>query len=420
MKIAFLYADSTTEWNCSNWRCLLLANAINAAHEKSPRRFPHTAALYFMPTALNIHHPAVQAKLGAADVQVWQRNVIDTPMWDSMEYWRALGKIVIADLDDHYPLIPPSNPAYPYWILNQNEFDPTPVARLTEGLKHADALISPSKVILEDWKGIVPGYWWPNYPTLPDYENLLRREPGDPDILFSYKMTDGKPEWVIEHQPNTAGRIVIGWGGSISHVDSFFYSSVVEGMARLMQENPNVYFKFCGHDERLKFMLDKLPEGRVIRQIGVDPTHWPQVLGTFDIGIAPLDMRECESVVGDVTGYSYDERRSWLKLVEYICAGVPFVATDAAPYHELGKYGKLVPNTAEAWYEALKARADSLPTFYAQAMETRKYGLKKLTIEANAERLVTLYTRIGEETQARRLGAKLPGVLYVEPEKVVA
>ena len=426
MHVVYLFADSQTEWNCSRWRCHLLSNSIEAAHEENPKHFPHRANMWQMQTALDIHNPAVQSKLGVADVMIWQRNVLDTPMYDACDYWRALGKIVIADLDDHYANIPASNPAYPFWTTNVNEMDPIPVERLKEGLRHVDALMSPSQVILDDWKDVAPGYLWPNYPALGDYQKLPRREPGDPDIGFDYKMIDDpdkpgekKPEFVMAERSGTVGNIYIGWGGSISHVDSFFYSGVIPALRRLMGERPNVHFKLGGYDDRLNFMFDKLPKGQVVRQRGVDPSHWSQVVASFDIGIAPMDLRECESVVGEAVGKSYDERRSALKLVEYVCAGVPFVATDCAPYKDLGRFGKLVTNTEDAWYDALKSRIDGLRFFYDEAQKNRTYGLAKLTAEANAERLIRLYTRIGEETQVRRLGARLPGVDYVdgEPEK---
>jgi glycosyltransferase involved in cell wall biosynthesis len=409
-----LYADDETAWNCSAWRCHLLSNAINWQREQTPKEFPHSAAMYFMQTALDIHHPSVQSKIGMADVIVWQRNVIAQEMYDAMDYWRALGKINVVDLDDHYPAIPASNPAFNYWIRNINELDPNPVERLKEGLRRADALIAPSEVLLKDWEGTVPGYVWPNYPPLKDYENLDHRKPGSRDLMFTYETVDDKPAFTVKPRPDSAGNIYIGWGGSMSHVDSFVYSEVVPALARILTERPNVFFKFCGHDERMNWLFDKLPKEKFIRQGGVDPKNWPQVVASFDIGIAPLDMREVTSNTGkENPGYSYDERRSWLKLVEYVCAGVPFVATDGAPYHELGKFGKVVDNTEADWYAALSRTINTLPAQYEQAQNNRRYALKSLTQEANAKRLISLYEKIGTETQVRRQGAKLPQTLYV-------
>ncbi|KKL96189.1 hypothetical protein LCGC14_1847010, partial [marine sediment metagenome] len=154
----------------------------------------------------------------------------------------------------------------------------------------------------------------------------------------------------------------------------------------------------------------------------VAPYDWPKVLSMFDIGIAPMDMRPVPAFTGKPVDpdarWSYDERRSWLKLVEYVCAGVPFVATDCQPYQELGRFGKLVKNgpgtdAEENWYRALKSRVDGLGHFREQGLKNRAYGMKKLTQEANSKRLIKLYVQIGEEAQARE-GLRLPGVRYFE------
>jgi len=234
------------------------------------------------------------------------------------------------------------------------------------------------------------------------------------DILYDYKLEE-VPLLRVNTRKGTEGDVIIGWGGSLSHVDSFYYSGVLDGMKQLMAERPNVYFKFCGHEKRMDWLLEQLPEKQLIRQGGVSPADWPKVVATFDVGIAPLDMRVREDGTGAGNeGYSYDERRSWLKLVEYLCAGVPFVATNAAPYEELGRFGKLTVNTPEAWYEALKSRVDGLPAFKAEAQKNRRYAMRRLTAEANAERLIAFYDQIAADVQNRRNGAKLPDVEYVE------
>jgi glycosyltransferase involved in cell wall biosynthesis len=379
-----------------------------------------------MQTATDIDHPHVQQEIGKADIIVYQRNVIHPLVWRSMDYWRALGKIVLVDLDDHYPMIPPSNPAFPYWMENTQGLDPHPIEALKEGLEHADALISPSHVILKDWEHIIPGYYWPNYPALKDYENLERRELGAPDINYAYDPPDDaesedqderRPKLKWNLREGSEGQIVIGWGGSLSHIDSFAYSGFIEGMARLMEENPKVVFKFCGNEDRMDFLLKRMPAKQVVRQGGVDAYDWPKVLSTFDIGVAPMDLRPVPSETGNGETWenaklSYDERRSWLKLVEYVVAGIPFVATDCEPYKELARFGKVIPNGEETWYAALKSRVDGIVHFRAEAMKNRQYGLKKLTQEANADRLIQLYLQIGEETQAKN-NMRLPDVIYV-------
>ena len=399
------YADQENEWNCSHWRCHLLSNGINYAHYQDPERFPHTAKMYQLLSATDIHNPQVQKLIGLADIIVFQRNVLWEPIWNVMEYWQALGKVCLVDLDDHYPEIPASNPAFKSWIANEGKMDPNPVERLKIGLGKADALIAPSHILLKDWEHIVPGYYWPNYPSLLDWQNVVRKAPGANDVIIHSTQEmdeDGKPVMNVQVRPDSAGKIVIGWGGSLSHIDSFVYSGVIEGLKMLMEEDERVCFKFCGNDDRMAFLLDTLPQDQLYRQAGVTAQDWPHVVGTFDIGIAPMDMRPVVSGTGAEHGeYSYDERRSWLKLVEYACGGVPFVATKCASYTELERHGRMVENTPEAWYEALKSRVNGIEHFYEEAISARKNNLKRLTIENNAQKLVDFYFQIGEEVQAK-------------------
>lgn len=413
MHVIYLYADRESEWNCSHWRCHLLSNGINYAHHQDPELFPHTAKMYDLSSAVHIHSPQVQKLIGAADVIVFQRNVLWEQIWDVIDYWKALGKLCLVDLDDHYPEIPPSNPAYRSWIMNDGEMDPNPIERLKIGLGKADALIAPSHIILKDWEHIVPGYYWPNYPSKLDWEDIVRKEPGMNDLIIT-STKDGPPD--VQPRPDSAGKIVIGWGGSLSHIDSFVYSGVIDGLKKLMKEDERVCFKFCGNDERMSFLLDQLPEKQIYYQTGVTPQDWPHVVATFDIGIAPMDMRPVVSGTGNEHGeYSYDERRSWLKLVEYACGGVPFVATKCASYTELERHGKMVENTPEAWYTALRSRVDGILHFRTEAMAARQNNLKRLTIENNAQNLVDFYFQIGEESQARA-GLVLPNTLQLKPD----
>ncbi|MHA2135269.1 MAG: hypothetical protein ACW99J_15520 [Candidatus Thorarchaeota archaeon] len=414
--VIYLYADQQNEWNCSHWRCHLLSNAINYQNDKNPDRFPHTAQMLEMQSAASIHHPQVQKVMGFADIIVFQRNVLWEPIWNMMDYWRALGKIVLVDLDDHYPEIPPSNPAFGSWIMNNNEMEPHPIEALKEGLRHADGLIAPSEVLLKDWEHIVPIYYWANYPSLLDWENVIRRQLGARDFLFVPEISEENPKEQVlmaKEIPDSAGKIVIGWGGSLSHIDSFKYSGVIEGMKMLLEENKNVVFKFCGNEDRIQFLLNDLPQEQVWRQPGVSSGDWPQVVSTFDIGIAPLDMRPVPSGTGNEHGiYSYDERRSWLKCVEYACGGIPFVASNSATYNEFKRYGKMVENTPEAWYEALKSRVDGITHFREEAYKRKKNNLKRFTIENNAQKLIDFYLDIGERTQAKQ-NLLFPNILAI-------
>jgi len=412
MHYIFLYADSPSEWNCSEWRALSPSNSINAEHAAG--RTPHTAQLFHLPSALNWSHPEVQKKVGLGDVLIFQRNCIAPEVWNAMDYWRALGKLVVVDLDDGYPLLPPSNPAFTYWIRNINDMNPDPVTALEEGLRHADALISPGKVILQDWAHVVRGYWIPNWTRRAWYTGLQQKPMGAPDVIFSYEAKEGVPELVMKFRENSEDWQIIGWGGSISHVDSWMYSGIVEALDRIFEKWPNAHLKFCGSEARLDAILKRWGE-RVIRQEGVKPEHWPMVLSTFDIGVAPLDMRPLEPWRPGAPVAAYDERRSWLKGIEYLSAGVPWVGSKSLTYNDLAQHGTLCENTSEGWFRALDNKLQSLSGEKGIAWKRRTWALKKVTFEANVGNYAGIFERIIAEKSVRN-GARLPDIIYIQQQ----
>jgi len=374
---------------------------------------------------MDFNHPKVQQVFGKADAIVFQRNVLTPDVIAAMDYWSALGKIVTIDLDDAYPSLPPSNPAHAFWILNRaNLPSGDPVKNLCDAMLHADALISPSKIIIKDYEHLVPGFWIPNYPYRKWYEKITPKPFGAPDIELGYNQeTDesGQQKTILvgKEREASAGWIVLGWGGSISHVDSWVYSGIVEALNRVFAEDryANVRLKFCGSETRLDYILNKWGS-KVIRQGGVSPEHWPYVVATFDIGLAPLDMRpvasntwkEGEEKWGGGE-YSYDERRSWLKGVEYLCAGVPWLGTKCATYIDLERHGHLVKNGEENWYKALTDMIDNIQSRKILAVDKRKWALKKYTMEANVHQYAAVYERIGNMKRSKG-GGTLPNILW--------
>ena len=393
--------------SCSQWRALSPSDAINAEHERGTT--PMTAQLFFMPTALVWDHPGVQRQIGAADVLIFQRNVLIKEVWDAMSYWRALGKTVVVDLDDHYPGLLPSNPAFPYWILNKPGIEPHPVAGLEEGLRRAHALTSPSKVILKDWEHVVRGFFLPNWTRRAWYEDIEHKPADGHDYLFQY---DDEGNLLATPREGSEGEIILGWGGSISHVDSWLYSGIIPALDRIFEEFPAARLKFCGHEKRLEdLMLGRWGE-RVIRQGGVMPTHWPKVVSTFDIGLAPLDPRPLPPWREDAPVVSYDDRRSWLKAAEYLTAGVPWVASRSETYRELAHLGNVVDNTPEAWFDTLSYTLRHLDDAKTEAWKRRRWALDRLTLEGNIGRYTQIVDNIIAVAQVAG-GAKLPGTIYV-------
>ena len=387
MKVLFVFSDSDSEWNCSQWRSLTPSDAINKYGEDDD----HSATLMKVGDFEQFGHPLVQEMTNEHDVIIVQRNLLTEQIHKACDYWRNLGKLVCADLDDDYPRLTPQNPAHRFWLgeralVFKEEFGMMPIEALTEGLRHVDALLSPSQLILDDWSEIVPGYILRNYAQDEWYEGIEQKGLPGPD-----------------------DDIVIGWGGSVSHYDSWIFSGLVEAMSALFDAFPRVKVKICGNDWRLLQAVEAAwPTGRWIHQKGVPPSEWPKQVASFDIGVAPLAGPEAPK------SELYDNHRSHLKAAEYIICGVPWIASPGPVYEELDGIGghRVGTNDQVSWFYALGETINLLESRKAASAALMKWGRENLTIQHNVQTYIDLFTRIRSETTARK-GIKLPDIIYV-------
>jgi glycosyltransferase involved in cell wall biosynthesis len=354
MKIVYVYADAPSEWNCSEWRCAIPARAIN-------RTSRHQAELISI-SEFGSHTPAAVAACRTADVIVVQRNLVGAVL-SAIQHWKARGKTVLADFDDAYNFMPPSNPAHLYWMqgvvsspdpnLPAARIDPPPLTQFKWGLRLVHAATVPSKRLASDWQAYAEMRLLPNYIELSAYQNITR-EP---------------------HQD-----IIIGWGGSLSHLQSFNDSQVIQALKRVCRARPQVKVMICGSDRRI-FNALPLPAEQKLWHPWVPYKEWPRLLSRFDIGIAPLHG-------------PYDERRSWIKVLEYMVMKIPWMASDGPAYHDLRSYGWLVNNTASAWERLLLDMIDHLDDYQQNAAkEPYLFGLAQ-SINDNVERILEIYTSL--------------------------
>lgn len=352
MKIVYVYADTPKEWNCSEWRCAVPARAIN-------RSGRHIAEMLFIQEFAH-NTPLAQATCKDADIIIVQRNLFG-PVLASIQHWKAHDKVVITDFDDAYHLMPSSNVSYPLWHQGiaktvdgaSVKIDPPPLTQFKWGLRLVHAGTAPSKRLADDFHNYTPMYYLPNYIDLEKYQNVI---------------------------PEKHEGIVIGWGGSLSHLQSFAESGILSAIKRVCQSRPQVKFMICGSDVRVLNLLD-IPSHQKFHQPWVPYSEWAQVLGKFDIGLAPLFG-------------AYDERRSWIKVLEYMIMKIPWIASEGAAYNELRTYGWLVKNNAGAWERVLLDMIDHLESYKAEAaQDPYLFGISQ-GIDENVEKIIATYTEI--------------------------
>ena len=154
-------------------------------------------------------------------------------------------------------------------------------------------------------------------------------------------------------------------------------------------------FLVCGNDDRLYHQLE-VPEANKKMQTGVPPQDWPKIVRGFDVGIAPL------------AGW-YDQRRSWIKAVEYLLAGVPWAATEGEPYRDLAQFGIVGPETENFWVTALSDILDDLPARQAHYESKRQWAMETFTADYRLDAFDTVFRKIISDFAG---GAyRLPGVV---------
>ena len=357
MNITYVYADSANEWNSSEWRCAVPARAINAAGR-------HKAFLVSIRDFAN-NSDAAKCACGVSDIIVVQRSFFVAPVSSRIRQWQTAGKTVIGDFDDAFNYMPKSNAGYKYWIQGKYsqrdkngktqwiKIRPHPLDQFREGLSILDAVTVSSELLVKDWEKFTQSiHYLPNYIQLNRYSGEF---------------------------PEVHGEIIIGWGGSATHLESFQGSKIMPALQRICREYSNVRIMICANDPAL---LDSFPfpAAQLLHQPFVAVDEWPDVLSRFDIGLAPLHGR-------------YDDRRSWIKVLEYLVMGIPWIASNAPPYAMFGDYGLLVENTAESWLGALRELVENIGKYRERARgEAYQYGAAQ-DINLNVSSIINLYQR---------------------------
>ena len=211
MKILFLESDHYEEYNCSNWRCVMPARALQRAGVQA--RVVHLLEW--------IKRGAETEELTSeADIIFLQRNIF-MDVQPAVIDWLSREKLFVIDVDDAYEHMTAStgSPSYELWGNSRVEVDdghgnkklqvvkPSALDLLRNGVKLCGNLSSPSRVLVDDWKPYARTYLFPNF--------------ADCQLYHAFD---------AYHEP---GKIYLGWGGSMTHLASWTMSGITGAIERL-------------------------------------------------------------------------------------------------------------------------------------------------------------------------------------------
>jgi hypothetical protein len=289
MKVVIAYADLDSELATSRWRCFIPAQALfGAGHEV---KLIHINSL-------------VHTDLGGVDAVLAERT-LNTPRINHVRKWPC--KLVFT-FDDAYTKLPGYAHVLMYWRRAGG------IEEFRVALKESDLNIVPSHALINLYRrGSAPFEFVPNFMSRERWSRI---------------------DWDAER----SDKIVIGWGGSSNHWESFSMSGVAEALKKISSKH-DVEIRINAHPKTK--MVSSLRVRHVpIVNYTVPWAEWPSEMASWDIAIAPA--------VGD-----YDLYRSRLRIIESGLAKVPYIASDYGPYAGQDKGGILVANGKKSWYRGL-------------------------------------------------------------------
>lgn len=158
---------------------------------------------------------------------------------------------------------------------------------------------------------------------------------------------EGIRDWdtPVERDPRLRDKVVIGWGGSITHQDDA--RCIGDAVTRVLEKYPQTILALVSAYSTMEnFIQDlKVPEDRVVRLDPVPFDDYPKLPAQFDIGLIPL------------ANNTFNRAKSSLKPLEYWARGVPYIASNIAPYLKLHTetkgQGGFIVNSSREWEERL-------------------------------------------------------------------
>lgn len=191
-------------------------------------------------------------------------------------------------------------------------------------------------------------------------------------------------KWTKEPVDNH--EITIGYFGSSSHFNDLVNPGFINGLSKLMEENPRVKFYTIG---AMIQSLKKKFSARYSTAYGDhDIYKWvkmmPLLLGDVDIFVAPL------------VDTTYARAKSGIKFLEYSSTKIPGCYQDIRQYQELVKHREngYLCATTEDWYQSLKELCDSVETRKRIGEAAYKTVKNEWTFQGNVNKYVDFFKSI--------------------------
>lgn len=306
LKVCVIAVDNS---GCGNYRVIIPYNELINKGYKQFKIYNHTPSFEI---------------LKQFDVILFQRVVDYNPLpflppyylpLNLMKELKALGKVIIHEVDDNLMILPPHNPSYHDYKPNSE-----PIKYHKEALRLADFIHCTN----DNLKNSISELLNINKGKIYTFDNAV-----DVNYIYYKNRRSELPQ----------DKIIIGYQGGSSHEKDL--QILVEPVRKILKKYGNVMFGFCSNPYYLKYF--NLPKDRVI-QIPIENNFnkFLSIPSMFDIGLVPLiddDFNRC---------------KSQLKIHEYGIYSIPTICSSVSIYDVKDGVNLLANNNKNDWFKNIE------------------------------------------------------------------
>lgn len=286
-----------------------------------------------------------------ADLLVFHR-LMDERVIQVIPFWKARGKKIVIDLDHPLPAADFRGERmrrYTGWEIRDSAAE----EKFKSGLRMADLITASSQRLADDCAVYARAIYLPDYLDLNRYLTPRMEHPGE--VWISLPRDDEASEFA-------------------------FSPEMIAMLNEVGQLRPQVRF-FVPHHGFSSEGFAGFDEPWLVPVGMTSLEEWPRLLSGVDVGLAPADGS---------SGTRIRRRR----VLEYMAARIPWIASDVQPYHEFARYGWLVRNTPHDWRRAILEVVDHLETYQMEAGGEAFLAALGQDIHENIHAIAAIFARV--------------------------
>jgi hypothetical protein len=288
---------------------------------------------------------------------------------------------LVYDLDDCLDEIDSKNPAC-HFFNPETDFGRQNMQSVKANLKDADGVIFSTRELKGYYNDILP-YSHILHNGLDLSLGMRRWECPDRKAWRELAIAQG-----CQVDENT---LVLGWSGSITHIADL--EPMGDVVRQVLHQNPHVLLAmYCDVELAMHCCLTvwHLPVDRFFLVPPTSFVHYPEKLGYFDIGLAPLENN------------AFNRCKSDLRLMEMGAMGVPYVASKIAPYYRFHLQsrgvGGFVASSSAEWVQYLGQLIRNPEERRLRSEKLRQYVFDNCDVSQSASTLVYTLRTIRENS----------------------